>query len=748
MGLVEVIVGQQTSKETLAQALDFVAQLRKTPIVVNDSRGFYTSRVFQTLIHEGGAMLAEGIPAAVIENAAKAVGLPVGPLALMDELTFDLPLKIVDQAIAQEGDTYTPPAGVRDFAQDARRTGPRRPQVRRRLLRLSRRRQEETVARPSPSISRPPLTTISSSWKRRLLYAQAIETARCLDEGVLETPQDADLGAVYGWGFPAWTGGTISYIDTIGAGDVRARSGPAGAGSRRTLHPAGVAPFPRGAARNLLSPRRARRADMRRLIFNTEHDQFRDSARRFFESEVAPHAERWREQGFVDRNIYLKAGEQGLLLTWAEERFGGLGLTDFRFEQIIIEENIAPRRDRLLHQPALQPGRALHRRTRHRGAKAAIPARRDQRRQNPRRRDVTEPAAGSDLAGMRTRAEDKGDHWLLNGSKTYISNGQLADVVVVAARTDPESRHGLGLFLVEAGTPGFERGQRLRKLGLHAQDTSELFFADVKLPKHNILGEPGQGFRYLAKFLAGERLVAAIGSMAAAQTAFDLTLEFVKERRAFGKPIGAFQNSRFVLAGLRTELDAAQTFIAQCVLLYNDRELTAEIAAECKLLASELEGRVMDACLQLHGGAGYIGRIPYQPVVRRCTHNQNLCRLIGNHEGNHRPRPGLGRAQADLTGVTRSPATRTVSPSIASVASIWHDSRRPAARSSSSSIEASLTPSGGSFSAQAPVTRIWQVPHAAAPPHSARMPTTSCSTAARIRLIPTAASMVTGVPSG
>jgi acyl-CoA dehydrogenase len=219
---------------------------------------------------------------------------------------------------------------------------------------------------------------------------------------------------------------------------------------------------------------------------------------------------------------------------------------------------------------------------------------------------MTEPAAGSDLAGMRTRAEDKGDHWLLNGSKTYISNGQLADVVVVAARTDPEARHGLGLFLVEAGMPGFERGKRLRKLGMHAQDTSELFFADVKVPKQNILGEPGQGFRYLAKFLAGERLVAAIGSMAAAQIAFDITLDFVKERRAFGKPIGAFQNSRFVLAGLRTELDAVQTFIDQCVLLYNARELTAEVAAECKLAASELEGKVTDACLQLHGGAGYM----------------------------------------------------------------------------------------------------------------------------------------------
>jgi acyl-CoA dehydrogenase len=344
---------------------------------------------------------------------------------------------------------------------------------------------------------------------------------------------------------------------------------------------------------------------MRRLIFTPEHDQFRDSVRRFFEREVAPHGERWREQGYVDREIYLKAGAQGLLLTWAEERFGGLGLTDFRFEQIIIEENIAHGEIGFyinLHSNLVAP------------YIAELGSEEQQQRILPGAISgetilaiaMTEPAAGSDLAGMRTRAEDKGDHWLLNGSKTYISNGQLADVVVVAARTDPDSRHGLGLFLVEAGMPGFERGKRLRKLGMHAQDTSELFFADVKLPKQNILGEAGQGFRYLAKFLAGERLVAAIGSMAAAQIAFDITLDFVKERRAFGKPIGAFQNSRFVLAGLRTELDAVQTFIDQCVLLYNDRELSAEVAAECKLAASELEGKVTDACLQLHGGAGYM----------------------------------------------------------------------------------------------------------------------------------------------
>lgn len=344
---------------------------------------------------------------------------------------------------------------------------------------------------------------------------------------------------------------------------------------------------------------------MRRLIFEPEHDQFRESARRFFQEEVAPHGERWREQGFVDRDVYRKAGAQGLLLTWAEEQYGGLALDDFRFEQIIIEENIAHGEIGFyinLHSALVAP------------YIAGLGSDEQKARWLPGCISgetilaiaMTEPGAGSDLAGMRARAEDRGDHWLLNGSKTYISNGQIADLIIVAARSDPASKHGLGLFVVEAGMEGFERGQRLKKMGLAAQDTSELFFNDVKVPKANVLGEPTQGFRYLSRFLAGERLVAAIGSMASAQIAFDITLEFVKERRAFGKPIGTFQNSRFVLAGLRAELDAAQTFIDQCALLLNVEALEADDAAAAKLISSELEGRVVDACVQLHGGAGYM----------------------------------------------------------------------------------------------------------------------------------------------
>ncbi len=344
---------------------------------------------------------------------------------------------------------------------------------------------------------------------------------------------------------------------------------------------------------------------MRRLIFEPEHEQFRDSVRKFFEKEVAPHAERWREQGHVDREIYKKAGEQGLLLTWADEAYGGLGITDFRYEQIIIEENISHGEIGFyinLHSNLVAP------------YIAGLGTEEQKQRFLPGcitgdlilAVAMTEPGAGSDLAGMKANAVDKGDYWLLNGSKTYISNGQLADVVIVAARTEPDRKHGLSLFLVEAGMEGFERGKRLKKMGLDAQDTSELFFNDVKIPKANVLGEPGEGFRYLARFLAGERLVAAVGSMASAQTAFDLTLEFIRDRRAFGRPVGAFQNARFVMAALRAELDAVQTFIDQCSMLYNKKELTGDDAAECKLLASELEGRVTDAGVQLHGGAGYM----------------------------------------------------------------------------------------------------------------------------------------------
>jgi acyl-CoA dehydrogenase len=344
---------------------------------------------------------------------------------------------------------------------------------------------------------------------------------------------------------------------------------------------------------------------MQRVIFEPEHEQFRDSVRRFMQTEVGPHADRWRKAGMVDREIYTKAGAQGLLCLFGDEQFGGAGITDFRFNQIIIEENM--RHGDIgfyinLHNDLVAP--YIHKLGNEEQKARFMPG--VISGETILAVAMTEPSTGSDLAGMKTRAVKQGEHWVLNGSKTYISNGILSDLIVVAARTDPDRPHGISLFLVERGMEGFERGRNLEKMGLKSQDTAELFFNDVKVPEANLIGEEGQGFKYLAQMLAQERLVAAIGFIATAQTAFDLTLDFVKERRAFGKPIGAFQNTRFKMAQLRAELDMAQTYIDQSVLLLNAGELTAEDASAAKLLTSELEGRVMDQCLQFHGGAGYM----------------------------------------------------------------------------------------------------------------------------------------------
>ena len=344
---------------------------------------------------------------------------------------------------------------------------------------------------------------------------------------------------------------------------------------------------------------------MRRFIFEPEHEEFRGSVRRFMQKEIAPHAARWREQGYVDRWAYTKAGSQGYLLLWADEKYGGAGIQDFRYSQIIFEENMRegePGFYLQLHSSLVGPyiGVLGTEEQKRRWLPACV------RGEKILAVAMTEPAAGSDLAGMKSSAEDRGDHYVLNGSKTYISNGQLADLIVVAARTDPAQRYGISLLVVEADMAGFKRGTRLKKVGLHAQDTSELFFDNVIVPKSNLLGGPDKGFGYLTQFLAGERLISAVDGIALAQTAFDLTLEYICERHAFGRPIGTFQNSRFTMAALRAEIDAVQTFIDQCVLEYNANRLTSELAAEAKLLGTELAGKVVDACVQLHGGAGYM----------------------------------------------------------------------------------------------------------------------------------------------
>jgi acyl-CoA dehydrogenase len=342
-----------------------------------------------------------------------------------------------------------------------------------------------------------------------------------------------------------------------------------------------------------------------RKIFDEEHEIFRDSVRSFMKNEVQPHADRWHDKGIVDREAFEKAGAQGLLLMWADEKYGGAGVADFRYEQILIEEN-ARFGDAgffiTLHSRLVAPyiGELGTEEQKARWLPKSITG------EHILAVAITEPGAGSDVAGIRTRAEDKGDHFLLNGSKTYISNGINADLVVVVAKTDPNSRHGLSLFVVERGMAGFERGRNLKKMGLKSQDTAELFFNNVKVPKENLLGDLHRGFYHLMHFLAEERLLGAVGYLAAADAAFDITMDYIRERTAFGQPIADFQNTRFKMADMRTEIDVAQAFVDQCVEEHNRNALTADNAAKAKLFTSELEGRVMDNCVQLHGGAGYM----------------------------------------------------------------------------------------------------------------------------------------------
>jgi len=355
---------------------------------------------------------------------------------------------------------------------------------------------------------------------------------------------------------------------------------------------------------------------MLQRLFTEEQNLFRDAYRRFLAEEVVPHMERFRDQGIVDREIFKKAGDHGFLMVWPDERYGGLGDYDIRWEQIIIEE--------LAYARASDWFGSLHSR---------IVGPYLTRFGSPEQIDrwlpgcvsgdkilaiaMTEPDAGSNLAGMRATAIDRGDHWLLNGQKTYISNGINADIIIVAAKTDPEKNpHAMTLFVVEAGMPGFERGRNLRKLGLKAQDTAELFFNDVKVPKDNVLGEAHRGFYYLMEGLAEERLLGAMGYLAAAQLSWDLTAEFVREREVFGKKLAAMQNTQFTMAALRTELDITQCYVDQCALAFNNGTLSAEDAAAAKLKTSELQQRVADEGLQLHGGAGFMDEYP---ISRQCA---------------------------------------------------------------------------------------------------------------------------------
>jgi len=345
-------------------------------------------------------------------------------------------------------------------------------------------------------------------------------------------------------------------------------------------------------------------------VFTEEQAMFREAYRKFLEQEISPHMERWREQEIVDREAFLKAGEQGFLMIWPDEEYGGMGDSDFRYEQIIIEENaragtgewFATLHSRLVG-PYLDHFGNEEQKKRFlppcvRGEKILAIA-------------MTEPDAGSDLAGMRSTLKPDGDDFILNGSKTYISNGINADLIIVAAKNDPENNpHAMTLVVVERDMEGFERGRTLDKLGMKAQDTAELFFNNVRIPKDNVLGEPGHGFFYLMQGLAEERLIAAVGSTANARRAFDLTRQFVMERKVFGKPLSHMQNTQFTMAEMDAEIDIMQAYVDTCVTLHNKGELSVNMAAKAKLQASEIEGRMLDLGVQLHGGAGYMKEYP------------------------------------------------------------------------------------------------------------------------------------------
>lgn len=339
-----------------------------------------------------------------------------------------------------------------------------------------------------------------------------------------------------------------------------------------------------------------------------ELELFRESVRRFLETEIEPHYPKWEQQGIMPRVVWNKLGEAGLLAVDVPEEHGGIG-ANFLFSVVIIEEfaranfnavggNMAVHSDIVAHYilnsgtkdqkkrylPHMVSGEQI-------GAIA-----------------MSEPGAGSDLQGIRTFARKEGDDWVINGSKTFISNGQHCDFAVVVARTNPDEpgSRGISLFLVDADTPGFKRGRKLEKIGLHAADTSELFFEDVRVPASAMLGKPDRGFAVLMKELQRERLALSVIAVAAAEGMIDLTIEYVKERKAFGARISDFQNTRFKLAEAATDARLHRAFVDECKQLFMNGKLDASTVSMAKMACTEMQGRVMDTCLQLHGGYGYM----------------------------------------------------------------------------------------------------------------------------------------------
>ena len=352
---------------------------------------------------------------------------------------------------------------------------------------------------------------------------------------------------------------------------------------------------------------------MQRTLFDEEHELFRASWRQFVDKEMVPHHEQWERDGIVPREVFQAAGAHGFLAFAAPEEYGGGGNDDFRYNLIVAEEiqragvagsglgltlhndiclpyflHLTDDEQKQRWLPGICSGELI----------TAVA--------------MTEPGIGSDLAGMRTSATRDGDTYVVNGSKTFITNGINADLVITAVKTDPSQRHkGMSLLILERGMEGFERGRNLDKLGLHAQDTAELFFTDVRVPAANLLGgEEGQGFVHLVQNLPQERLSIAMAGVAAARQTFEWTLAYAKERQAFGQPIGSFQNSRFVLAELATEIEIAQAFVDRCVEALSVGDLTAEEAAMAKWWCTELQNKAADRCVQLHGGYGYMVEYP------------------------------------------------------------------------------------------------------------------------------------------
>ncbi len=343
----------------------------------------------------------------------------------------------------------------------------------------------------------------------------------------------------------------------------------------------------------------------KRTIYTNEHELFRESFRKFLHNEVLPYQEEWEAAGIIPREIYLKCGEQGFLVPQAPEEYGGLGIHDFRYEAVMLEELAYYNEFGLmlgLHNTICAPYLLTYGNEEQK--KRIIP--KIVSGESILAVAMTEPGAGSDLAGMKTTAEDKGDHWVLNGQKTFISNGINSDVILVAAKTVPGNPHAMGIFIVERGDLGLERGTPLKKIGLLSQDTAELYFENLKVKKTNVLGDPTKGFRYLMAQLATERLSLAVGAVANCRGAIESTIKYVKERNVFGKPVAAFQNTQFKLAEMATETDIAQVYVDKLIEEQNKGTVSPEQACAAKYWTTDLACKVIDECLQLHGGYGYM----------------------------------------------------------------------------------------------------------------------------------------------